>query len=77
LQDPILKIPSQKRAGGMAWVVEHLPRKLVSLEFKPQYQNKQPKKKKKKLSNQSDYCPVLFPLTDLHLWCFEWSLISL
>jgi hypothetical protein len=36
-RDPTLKKPSQKRAGGVAQVVECLPSKCQGPEFKPQY----------------------------------------
>jgi hypothetical protein len=35
--DPISKITRKKRAGGMVQIVEHMPNKHKSPEFKPQY----------------------------------------
>jgi hypothetical protein len=52
MEDPIRKIAKNKRPGGMASVVEHLPSKAVQSP----YLNTSTAKKKKKIEEEAE-CP--------------------
>jgi hypothetical protein len=45
-QDPTLKITKAKRVGGMAQVVEHLPKQAQDPEFKPRITTKKKKRQR-------------------------------
>jgi hypothetical protein len=64
------KYPTQKRAGRVAQVVEHLPSKREAAEFKPHYHPKKKVRKKK--------CTLLILLSILWAgkWYDVWSLFS-